>query len=90
MGQEYLPARLGFSAGITIGLSIGLGGVGAPLLGLLADAHGLRAVLEVIAALPVVGLALTLALPRGDVSARARPGTGAGRRVGIAATREPL
>ena len=44
MGQEYLPGRLGVSAGVTIGLSIGLGGVGAPLLGLLADAHGLRAV----------------------------------------------
>ncbi len=39
MGQELLPGRLGLSAGVTIGLSIGLGGVGAPLLGLLADAH---------------------------------------------------
>ena len=46
MGQEYLPGRLGVAAGVTIGLSIGLGGVGAPLLGLLADAHGLRAVFE--------------------------------------------
>ena len=42
MGQEYLPGRLGVSAGVTIGLSIGLGGVGAPLLGLLAEAHGLH------------------------------------------------
>ena len=33
MGQEYLPGRLGVAAGVTIGLSIGLGGVGAPLLG---------------------------------------------------------
>jgi FSR family fosmidomycin resistance protein-like MFS transporter len=64
MGQEYLPGRLGVSAGVTIGLSIGLGGLGAPLLGLLADAHGLRAVFETIAVLPVVALVLTLALPR--------------------------
>jgi MFS transporter, FSR family, fosmidomycin resistance protein len=63
MGQEYLPGRLGVSAGVTIGLSIGLGGVGAPLLGLLADADGLTAVFYVIAALPVLGFALTLALP---------------------------
>ena len=42
MGQEYLPGRLGVAAGVTIGLSIGLGGVGAPLLGVLADAHGLH------------------------------------------------
>ena len=64
MGQEYLPGRLGVSAGVTIGLSIGLGGVGAPLLGLLADARGLTAVFEVVAILPLVALALSLALPR--------------------------
>jgi FSR family fosmidomycin resistance protein-like MFS transporter len=64
MGQEFLPDRLGASAGVTIGLSIGLGGVGAPLLGLIGDAHGLRAVFEVIAGLPVAALLLALALPR--------------------------
>jgi len=64
MGQEYLPGRLGVAAGVTIGLSIGLGGVGAPLLGLLADADGLRAVFEVIAVLPLLALALTVLLPR--------------------------
>jgi MFS transporter, FSR family, fosmidomycin resistance protein len=69
MGQEYLPGRLGVSSGVTIGLSIGLGGVGAPLLGLLADAHGLRAAFEVMAVLPLLALVLALALPRH------RPGT---------------
>ena len=69
MGQEYLPGRLGVAAGVTIGLSIGLGGVGAPLLGILADAHGLRAVFETIAVLPVLALVLSLGLPR-SMSAR--------------------
>jgi MFS transporter, FSR family, fosmidomycin resistance protein len=64
MGQEYLPGRIGASSGVTIGLSIGLGGVGAPLLGLIGDADGLRAVFETIAALPLLALALSLALPR--------------------------
>jgi FSR family fosmidomycin resistance protein-like MFS transporter len=64
MGQEYLPGRIGVASGVTIGLSIGLGGVGAPLLGLLADAHGLRSVFEAVCAFPVPALALTLALPR--------------------------
>jgi MFS transporter, FSR family, fosmidomycin resistance protein len=64
MGQEFLPGRLGVAAGVTIGLSIGLGGVGAPLLGLLGDAHGLKAVFEAIACLPVLALVLVLALPR--------------------------
>jgi MFS transporter, FSR family, fosmidomycin resistance protein len=78
MGQEYLPGRLGVAAGVTIGLSIGLGGVGAPLLGLLADAHGLRAVFETIALLPLLALALTVALPR---QAPIRAAAGARRRA---------
>jgi FSR family fosmidomycin resistance protein-like MFS transporter len=64
MGQEFLPGRLGVSAGVTIGLSIGLGGVGAPLLGVLGDAAGLRAVFETVAVLPLLALALALVLPR--------------------------
>jgi FSR family fosmidomycin resistance protein-like MFS transporter len=74
MGQEYLPGRIGVSAGMTIGLSIGLGGLGAPLLGLIGDAQGLRAVFEAIAVFPVLALVATLALPRhapaGALSAR--------------------
>jgi FSR family fosmidomycin resistance protein-like MFS transporter len=64
MGQEYLPGRIGVASGVTIGLSIGLGGIGAPLLGLIGDAHGLRAVFETVAVLPIGALALTLTLPR--------------------------
>jgi FSR family fosmidomycin resistance protein-like MFS transporter len=64
MGQEYLPGRIGLAAGITMGLSIGLGGVGAPLLGFLADRAGLPVTMLVIAALPVLGLLLAFTLPR--------------------------
>jgi MFS transporter, FSR family, fosmidomycin resistance protein len=71
MGQEYLPGRIGLAAGITMGLSIGLGGVGAPLLGLLADRAGLPVMMLVIAALPVLGLILAFTLPR---KAPAHPG----------------
>jgi FSR family fosmidomycin resistance protein-like MFS transporter len=63
MGQEYLPGRIGVASGVTIGLSIGLGGVGAPLLGLLADAHGLRSVFEVTAVFPLIALAMAQTLP---------------------------
>ncbi|MGF1471597.1 MAG: MFS transporter [Rubrobacteraceae bacterium] len=63
MGQEYLPGRIGLAAGITMGLSIGLGGIGAPILGLLADAQGLPFMMLVVAALPLLGLLLTLTLP---------------------------
>ncbi|HET7478299.1 MAG TPA: MFS transporter [Rubrobacteraceae bacterium] len=64
MGQEYLPGRIGLAAGITMGLSIGLGGLGAPLLGAIADARGLHFTVLVIAALPLLGLLLSLTLPR--------------------------
>jgi FSR family fosmidomycin resistance protein-like MFS transporter len=64
MGQEYLPRRLGVASGVTLGLGIGLGGVAATALGVLADAAGLPAVMWVIAALPIPALALTLTLPR--------------------------
>jgi FSR family fosmidomycin resistance protein-like MFS transporter len=88
MGQELLPGRLGLSAGVTIGLSIGLGGVGAPLLGLLADADGIRPVFEVLAVLPVVALALTLLLPRAGVSRQRRAVGAAARGARVAAPRE--
>jgi FSR family fosmidomycin resistance protein-like MFS transporter len=83
MGQELLPGRIGVASGVTIGLSIGLGGAGAPLLGLLADAHGLRAVFELLVLFPVLALALALALPvRRDVgrdpSGRGESGSGVG------------
>jgi FSR family fosmidomycin resistance protein-like MFS transporter len=64
MGQEYLPSRIGLASGFTLGLSIGLGGVAAPLLGLVADHWGLTATMHVIAVLPVVGLLIALTLPR--------------------------
>ncbi len=68
MGQEYLPSRIGVAAGITLGLSIGLGGLGAPLFGAVADSFGLQTMMLTLAALPTVGLALSLTLPRGPRS----------------------
>jgi FSR family fosmidomycin resistance protein-like MFS transporter len=64
MGQEYLPGRIGVAAGVTMGLSIGLGGVGAPILGAIADSYGLPAMMLALAALPLFGLVLALSLPR--------------------------
>jgi hypothetical protein len=64
LGQEYLPHRLGIASGVMLGTAIGVGGVAAVLLGTLADAAGLNAVMWTIAALPVPALALALSLPR--------------------------
>ena len=72
MGQEYLPGRLGVASGVTLGLSIGVGGVAAAGLGALADATSLRTALEVVAVLPLPALALAIALPEGREHVRAR------------------
>ena len=63
MGQEYLPSRLGLASGVTLGLAIGMGGIAAALLGVLADATGLETVMWTIVALPWLGLALAQTLP---------------------------
>jgi MFS transporter, FSR family, fosmidomycin resistance protein len=63
MSQEYLPRHIGMASGLTIGLSIGLGGVAAVALGAVADAVDLRAALFVCAAAPVAAILLALPLP---------------------------
>jgi FSR family fosmidomycin resistance protein-like MFS transporter len=40
-GQKLLPNHIGLSSGVTIGLSVSVGGIAAPLLGWVADVHGL-------------------------------------------------
>jgi len=63
LGQAYLPSRVGLASGVTLGLAIGLGGVAATGLGLVADSAGLDAVLWTIAVLPLPAVALALSLP---------------------------
>jgi FSR family fosmidomycin resistance protein-like MFS transporter len=46
MGQAYLPSRRGLASGITLGAAIGIGGAAAAAFGLVADAHGVEAVLS--------------------------------------------
>lgn len=72
LGQEYLPRRVGLASGITFGLSIGLGGLAASLLGLVADASGLTTALYALAVMPVVAFVLALGLPETRVQ-RAAP-----------------
>ena len=60
--MELLPNRVGFIGGLFYGLSFGLGGIGAAILGHLADATSLATVYQVTAFLPAVGL-LAWALP---------------------------
>jgi MFS transporter, FSR family, fosmidomycin resistance protein len=60
--QELTPGNVGAVAGLFFGLSFGLGGVGAALLGMLADKTSLTFVYKICAYLPAIGL-LTYFLP---------------------------
>ncbi|MGH3154750.1 MAG: MFS transporter [Streptosporangiaceae bacterium] len=75
LGQDFLPSRIGMASGVTLGLGTSVGGVAAPLFGLLADAYGLPAALATAAAFPAVACALTFLLR----DPRPRPRSGSGR-----------
>jgi FSR family fosmidomycin resistance protein-like MFS transporter len=73
MSQQYLPRHIGMASGLTIGLSIGLGGIAAVLLGALADSIDLRTALLVSAVGPLVSFALCFFLPPSRVQPRLEP-----------------
>src|SRR5581483_9617451 len=54
--QELLPGRVGTIAGLFFGLSFGLGGIGAAVLGAVADATSITFVYKICAILPAIGL----------------------------------
>lgn len=63
IAQEMMPRYVGMASGLTIGFSIGLGGIGATLLGYVADHFGIPVVFTVLSALPLAGLIFTWLLP---------------------------
>jgi len=61
--QELMPGRVGAVAGLFFGIAFGVGGIGAALLGEVADQRGVEFVYRVCSFLPAIGL-LTVFLPR--------------------------
>lgn len=66
--QELLPGNVGMISGLFFGFAFGMGGLGAAMLGKLADATGIIFVYQVCSFLPAIGL-LTWLLP--NVGSRA-------------------
>ena len=60
--QELVPGKVGAISGLFFGFAFGMGGIGAALLGQLADATSIETVYNVCAFLPLIGL-LTAFLP---------------------------
>jgi len=70
--QEIVPGRVGAVSGLFFGLAFGAGGLGAALLGQLADATSIDVVYRVCSFLPAVGL-LTFFLPHIEPPRRSTP-----------------
>ena len=60
--QELIPGRVGMISGLFFGFAFGMGGIGAAVLGGLADVHGIEYVYRLCAYLPLMGL-ITVFLP---------------------------
>jgi len=63
MGQLILRNRLGMASGLTMGFVIGMGGIGAGLLGMVADSWGIMTVLKLIVYMPAVGFIPAFMIP---------------------------
>jgi len=61
--QELMPHRFGMISGLFFGFAFGFGGLGAALLGKVADHAGIAFVYQVCAYLPAIGL-LAVLLPK--------------------------
>ena len=63
--QELVPGRVGLISGVFFGFAFGMGGLGAAVLGQLADVIGIESVYHICAFLPLIGL-LAAFLPNLD------------------------
>ncbi len=75
LGQDYLPSRVGTASGITLGLTVSIGGLASPVIGALADATSLHTALAPLVLMPALGALLfrTLTDPGVRVGAASPP-----------------
>ncbi len=81
LGQDYLPSRVGTASGVTLGLTVSIGGLTSPLIGLLADATSLRTALAPLVAMPALAWLLLRTLR--EPTPPELPKAGIGGAIGI-------
>lgn len=54
LGQAYLPNHVGLASGVTLGLAVSIGGLFAPILGLVGDHFGLSTTIKIIALITLI------------------------------------
>ena len=73
LGMSYVPRHLGMASGISYGVTVCVGGVAEPFLGMAGDAVGLPAVMLILAGITVVALVLAVVCTRVDKPRPPRP-----------------
>ncbi|MEV0768107.1 hypothetical protein [Nocardia salmonicida] len=63
LGQDYLPTRVGTASGITLGLTVSIGGLATPVIGSIADATSLRTARTPLILMPALSCLLLRTLP---------------------------
>ena len=72
LGQELMPGRVGMVSGLFFGFAFGVGGIGAAVLGVVADRAGVESVYRICACLPLLGVVAAF-LPAAPPQAAAPP-----------------
>ena len=63
IAQCMMPNNVGMASGLTIGFSVGLGGFGVTILGMLADRFGLPMVMQLLVWLPIIAAVTAIWIP---------------------------
>ena len=78
LGQDYLPRRVGTASGVTLGLTVSIGGIASPIIGAAADSTSLQVALTPLIALPAIGWLLLRTLREPAMPWPATPATPSG------------
>lgn len=64
MGQSFVPHHLGMASGLSFGVMVCIGGLMTPVFGLIGDYFGLQAVMLCVTAIALLGIIITLFIPK--------------------------
>ncbi|WP_326769731.1 MFS transporter [Streptomyces sp. NBC_01591] len=83
LAQDYLPSRIGTASGITLGLTVSIGGLISPLVGSIADATSLRTALTPLILMPALSWLLYRTMPEPATPKHLGPVPPAGDDTGV-------
>ena len=64
MGQSFGPHHLGMASGLSFGVMVCIGGLMTPVFGLIGDYFGLQVVMLCVTAIALLGIIITLFIPK--------------------------